>query len=193
MFESLFPEPRRQAWYIRPLQVLCNLFLAWMLLSTANIVFLLPFPYRDRLPYFLLIAALGPIAAFISGALFRYRREQRVAIYSILKTPPVLVWGFISIGLAVVFGALYKGLSESMEHLLWVARTFLLSEQSSRMPLANRQGDKLSVERNEHFPTQPTALCDYAVGELRRSCILRNRRTPSSFLLGRRAGRTARR
>lgn len=104
MFESMFPEPRRSAWYILPLQVLCNLFLAWMLLSTANIVFLLPFPYRDRLPEFLLIAALGFAASCISGALYRYRREQRLAIYRILKTPPVLMWCFISLVLAVVLG-----------------------------------------------------------------------------------------
>lgn len=104
MFESMFPEPRRSAWYLLPLQVLCNLFLAWMLLSTANIVFLLPFPYRERLPEFLLIAALGLAAACVSGALYRHRREQRLAIYSILKTPSVLVWCFISLGLAVVLG-----------------------------------------------------------------------------------------
>lgn len=102
MFESMFPEPRRSAWYLLPLQVLCNLFMVWMLLSTANIVLLLPFPYRERLPEFLLIAALGFTAASISGALYRYRREQRPSIYSILKTPPVVVWCFISLGLAVV-------------------------------------------------------------------------------------------
>jgi len=108
MFESMFPEPRRSAWYLLPLQVLCNLFLAWMLLSTAIIVSLLPFPYRERLPEFLLIAALGLAAASIGGALYRYRRRQRPSISGILKTPPVLVWCFISLGLAVVLGLCIK-------------------------------------------------------------------------------------
>ena len=96
--------PRRRNRKLISCQVLINLLLAWMLLSTANIVFLLPFPYRDRLPLFLVVVVLGLTASSISGALYRYRREQRLAIYSILKTPPVLVWCFISLGLAVVLG-----------------------------------------------------------------------------------------
>jgi hypothetical protein len=85
-------------------QVILNLFLAWMLLSTFNIVFLLPFPYNVRVPDFLTVAALGLAAASISGSLYLYRRRERLAIVGILKTPPVLVWCFVSLGLAVVLG-----------------------------------------------------------------------------------------
>jgi hypothetical protein len=95
---------RRYNWLILSCQVIFNLFLGWMLLSTANTVFLVPFPYRERLPLFLLIAALGFTASCISGTLYLYRRSQRLVISGILKTPPALVWCVISSGLAVFFG-----------------------------------------------------------------------------------------
>jgi hypothetical protein len=96
--------PRRHDRTILSGQVIFNLFLAWMLLSTFNIVFLLPFPYNVRVPDFLMIAALGLTAASISGILYLYRRRKRLAILGILKTPPVLVWCFASLSLAVVLG-----------------------------------------------------------------------------------------
>ena len=95
---------RRFNWIILSCQAVFNLFLTWMLLSTVNTVFLVPFPYSERLPLFLLIVALGFTASCISGALYLYRRSQRLAIFGILKTPPVLVWGVISLSMAVALG-----------------------------------------------------------------------------------------
>jgi hypothetical protein len=95
---------RRYHWMILSGQVILNLFLAWMLFSTANVVFLLPFPYRERLPLFLLAAALGLTASCLSGALYLYRRRQRLALPGILNAPPVKIWCLISVVLAVFLG-----------------------------------------------------------------------------------------
>jgi|ERR1700733_7104438 hypothetical protein len=103
MFES-FADDKRRAWYILPILITSNVLLGWMLLSEANIVFLLPFPYRDRLPNFLLITAFGLAAACVSGTLYLYRRKRHLAISNVLKTPPLLIWCFISFGLAVILG-----------------------------------------------------------------------------------------
>jgi hypothetical protein len=104
MFDSMLPEPKRKAWYLLPLQVVCNLLLTWMLLSNANIVFLLPFPYRERLPEFLEIATLGLLAAGMSGTLYLYRRRKRLVIPSVLKTPPMLIGSVVTLVFAVVLG-----------------------------------------------------------------------------------------
>ena len=96
--------PRRYNRMILSGQVTLNLFLAWMLLSTANIVFLVPFPYNKRVPAFLAIAAIGLATAAVSGTLYLYRRRQHLAVLRILKTPPVLTWLSISLGLAMVLG-----------------------------------------------------------------------------------------
>jgi uncharacterized membrane protein len=108
MFDSMFAEPKRKTWYLLPLQVLCNLLLTWMLLSIANIVFLLPFPYRERLPEFLEIATFGLLASGMSGILYLYRRGKRLVIPSILKTPPVLIWSVVTFVLGVVLGLSIK-------------------------------------------------------------------------------------
>jgi hypothetical protein len=79
-----------------------------MLLSTANTVFLLPLPYRERLPLFLGIATLGFLASGVSGTLSLYRRSKRLALPSILKTPPMLIWSVVTLELGVVSGLSIK-------------------------------------------------------------------------------------
>ena len=108
MFESMFPEPQQKDWYLLPLQVLCNLLLTWMLLSTVNIVFLLPFPYRDRLPLFLEIVALGLAIGSASGVLSLYRKRMRITLSGVLKTPPELIWSILTILLAVILAISIK-------------------------------------------------------------------------------------
>lgn len=95
---------RRYNWMILSGQVILNLFLAWMLLSTANVLFLLPFPYKEGLPLFLLVAALGLTGSCISGPLYLYRRQRRLAIPGILNIPPGRIWCLTSLALAVILG-----------------------------------------------------------------------------------------
>jgi hypothetical protein len=75
MFDSMLSEPQRKTWYLLPIQVLCNLLLTGVLLSTANIVFLLPFPYRERLPMFLGIATIGFVVSAASAMLSLPQKE----------------------------------------------------------------------------------------------------------------------